>query len=204
MPTALLASAGNSFILLISFQISTSQSGRIVIFQYSDGKLTQVTEKEVKGGVYALVEFNGKVLATINSTVRLFEWTNDRDLRLECSHFNNIIALYLKTKGDFILVGDLMRSITLLQHKQMEGSFEEIARDYEPKWMTAVEIIDDDTFLGAENSFNLFVCQKDRFVCQRLCSQTLIINSKMFAVPLRRTRSASRCPKSLRSTWATW
>ena len=27
--------------------------------------------------------------------------------------------------------------------------------------MTAVEIIDDDTFLGAENSFNLFTCQKD-------------------------------------------
>lgn len=45
---------------------------------------------------------------------------------------------------------------------QMEGSFEEIARDYSPNWMTAVEILDDDTFLGAENSFNLFVCQKDR------------------------------------------
>lgn len=70
--------------------------------------------------------------------------------------------------GDFILVGDLMRSITLLQHKQMEGSFEEIARDYEPKWMTSVEIIDDDTFLGAENNFNLFVCQKDRFVGKNL------------------------------------
>lgn len=53
----------------------------------------------MKGGCYALVEFNGKVLANINSTVRLFEWTQDRDLRLECSHFNNIIALYSKTKG---------------------------------------------------------------------------------------------------------
>jgi DNA damage-binding protein 1 len=27
--------------------------------------------------------------------------------------------------------------------------------------MTAVEILDDDTFLGAENSFNLFTCQKN-------------------------------------------
>jgi len=93
--------------------------------------------------------------------VRLFEWTAEKELRLECSHFNNIIALYLKTKGDFILVGDLMRSMTLLQYKTMEGSFEEMARDYNPNWMTAVEILDDDTFLGAENSFNLFVCQKD-------------------------------------------
>ncbi|KPI95266.1 DNA damage-binding protein 1 [Papilio xuthus] len=93
--------------------------------------------------------------------VRLFEWTSDKELRLECSHFNNIVALYMKVKGDFILVGDLMRSISLLQYKQMEGSFEEIARDYSPNWMTAVEILDDDTFLGAENSNNLFVCQKD-------------------------------------------
>ena len=57
--------------------------------------------------------------------VRLFEWTAEKELRLECSHFNNIIALFLKTKGDFILVGDLMRSMTLLQYKTMEGSFEE-------------------------------------------------------------------------------
>lgn len=45
----------------------------------------------------------------------------------------------------------------------MESSLEEISRDYnEPKWMSAVEIIDCDTFLGAENESNLFVCQKKR------------------------------------------
>lgn len=137
------------------------KKGRILLFHWSEGKLVQVAEKEIKGGCYSLVEFNGKLLAAINSTVRLFEWTSDKELRLECSHFNNIVALYLKAKGDFILVGDLMRSMSLLQYKQMEGSFEEIARDYSPNWMTAVEILDDDTFLGAENSFNLFVCQKD-------------------------------------------
>ncbi|XP_075983007.1 DNA damage-binding protein pic [Anticarsia gemmatalis] len=140
---------------------SEPKQGRILLFHWSEGKLVQVAEKEIKGGCYTLVEFNGKLLASINSTVRLFEWTSEKELRLECSHFNNVVALYLKVKGDFILVGDLMRSMSLLQYKQMEGSFEEIARDYTPNWMTAVEILDDDTFLGAENSFNLFVCQKD-------------------------------------------
>jgi hypothetical protein len=33
------------------------------------GKLTQVAEREVKGAVYSLVEFNGKIVAGINSTV---------------------------------------------------------------------------------------------------------------------------------------
>ncbi|XP_030877814.1 DNA damage-binding protein 1-like, partial [Leptonychotes weddellii] len=137
------------------------KQGRIVVFQYSDGKLQTVAEKEVKGAVYSMVEFNGKLLASINSTVRLYEWTTEKELRTECNHYNNIMALYLKTKGDFILVGDLMRSVLLLAYKPMEGNFEEIARDFNPNWMSAVEILDDDNFLGAENAFNLFVCQKD-------------------------------------------
>ncbi|XP_038557047.1 DNA damage-binding protein 1 [Micropterus salmoides] len=137
------------------------KQGRIVVFHYTDGKLQTVAEKEVKGAVYSMVEFNGKLLASINSTVRLYEWTAEKELRTECNHYNNIMALYLKTKGDFILVGDLMRSVLLLAYKPMEGNFEEIARDFNPNWMSAVEILDDDNFLGAENAFNLFVCQKD-------------------------------------------
>uniref|UniRef100_A0AAY5KAP7 DNA damage-binding protein 1 n=1 Tax=Esox lucius TaxID=8010 RepID=A0AAY5KAP7_ESOLU len=137
------------------------KQGRIIVFHYTDGKLQTVAEKEVKGAVYSMVEFNGKLLASINSTVRLYEWTTEKELRTECNHYNNIMALYLKTKGDFILVGDLMRSVLLLAYKPMEGNFEEIARDFNPNWMSAVEILDDDNFLGAENAFNLFVCQKD-------------------------------------------
>ncbi|XP_066157615.1 DNA damage-binding protein 1 [Euwallacea fornicatus] len=140
---------------------SEPKQGRIVIFHWTDNKLVQVSEKEIKGACYSLASFNGKLLASINSTVRLFEWTTEKELRLECSHFNNIVSLCLKTKGDFILVGDLMRSITLLQYKTMEGSFEEIARDYNPNWMTALEFLDDEIFLGAENCYNIFVCQKD-------------------------------------------
>ena len=64
--------------------------------------------------------------------MRLFEWSGEkesgRELRVECSYFNSILALYLKTKGDFILVGDLMRSVTLLAYKQLEGQFEEVGQ----------------------------------------------------------------------------
>lgn len=58
--------------------------------------------------------------------MRLYEWTTEKELRTECNHYNNIMALYLKTKGDFILVGDLMRSVLLLAYKPMEGNFEEV------------------------------------------------------------------------------
>ncbi len=43
--------------------------------------------------------------------------------------------------GDFIVVGDLMRSISLLLYKPVEMTIEEIARDYNPFWLTGVEVI---------------------------------------------------------------
>ena len=46
-----------------------------------------------------------------------------------------------------------------LQHE--EGAIEERARDYNANWMSAVEILDDDVYLGAENSFNLFAVRKN-------------------------------------------
>lgn len=77
------------------------QCGRIILYHYVDGKLAQVAENEMNGGVYSLVEFDGKVLACINSTVCLFEWTSEKDLRLECKHSSNIVALYVKAKGKY-------------------------------------------------------------------------------------------------------
>lgn len=49
-------------------------------------------------------------------------------------------------------------------YKPAEGQLEEIARDFNPHWMSALEIVDDDVFLGTENNFNMFTCQKDRSV----------------------------------------
>ncbi|KAL0321393.1 UNVERIFIED_CONTAM: DNA damage-binding protein 1 [Sesamum radiatum] len=42
-----------------------------------------------------------------------------------------------------------------------EGAIEERARDYNANWMSAVEILDDDIYLGAENNFNLFTVRKN-------------------------------------------
>lgn len=73
--------------------------GRIIIFNFADGKLNQIAETKIDGSCHSLVEFNGKVLAGINSFVRLYEWTTEKELRMECNIQNNISVLYLKAKG---------------------------------------------------------------------------------------------------------
>ncbi|CAA6668092.1 unnamed protein product [Spirodela intermedia] len=139
--------------------------GRILVFMVEDGKLQLIAEKETKGAVYSLNAFNGKLLAAINQKIQLFKWMlrddGSRELQSECGHHGHILALYVQTRGDFIVVGDLMKSISLLLYKHEEGAIEERARDYNANWMTAVEILDDDVYLGAENNFNLFTVRRN-------------------------------------------
>ncbi len=42
-----------------------------------------------------------------------------------------------------------------------DGALETRACDYRSNWMTAVEALDADTYLGAENSYNLFALRKN-------------------------------------------
>lgn len=144
---------------------SEPTKGRILVFVVEDGKLQLVAEKETKGAVYSLNAFNGKLLAAINQKIQLYKWMlrddGSRELQSECGHHGHILALYVQTRGDFIVVGDLMKSISLLIYKHEEGAIEERARDYNANWMSAVEILDDDIYLGAENSFNIFTVRKN-------------------------------------------
>ncbi len=54
---------------IINPEESEPKAGRIIIFQWKDGKFNQVAEKEIKGCCYSLCHFNKKLLAAINSTV---------------------------------------------------------------------------------------------------------------------------------------
>ncbi|CAM8886889.1 unnamed protein product [Rhodiola kirilowii] len=110
--------------------------GRILVFIVEDGKLQLVSEKETKGAVYSLNAFNGKLLAGINQKIQLYKWTLRDD-------------------------GDLMKSVSLLIYKHEEGAIAERARDYNANWMTAIEILDDEIYLGAENNYNLITVKKN-------------------------------------------
>ncbi|XP_044976248.1 DNA damage-binding protein 1-like isoform X2 [Hordeum vulgare subsp. vulgare] len=141
--------------------------GRILVFLVEEGKLQLITAKETKGAVYSLKAFNGKLLAAINQKIRLYKWVQRDDrshvLQFECAHDGRVLSLYTQTRGDFILVGDMMRSLSLLMYKHEEGEIEEVARDLNTNWMTAVEMLDDDIFIGADKCCNLFTVFKSPY-----------------------------------------
>ncbi|KAL6499676.1 DNA damage-binding protein 1a [Orobanche gracilis] len=139
--------------------------GRILVFTVEDGKLQLIAKKETEGAVYGLNAFNGKLLAAIRQKIQLYKWVlrdnGTHELQPECGYHGYVLARYVQTRGDFVVVGDMMKSISLLIYKREEGAFEERGRDYNANWMSAVEILDDDVYLGAENSFNLFTVHKN-------------------------------------------
>ena len=45
--------------------------------------------------------------------VSVFRWTEDKELREVDTYTNNIMALFLKVKGDFILVSSLLMCSTI-------------------------------------------------------------------------------------------
>ncbi|KAI9141453.1 mono-functional DNA-alkylating methyl methanesulfonate N-term-domain-containing protein [Paraphysoderma sedebokerense] len=145
--------------------------GRILVYQVNEsGMLRLISSIDVPGAVYNVVPFNGKLLASVTNTVRLYDLiapegidasADTLTLKQMCIDHGHILALYLATRGDFVIVGDLMRSISVLLYKPEVNKLEEVAYDSTPNWMTSVESLDQDHFVGTDISFNIFSVRRN-------------------------------------------
>lgn len=143
-----------------------SHEGRLLIFELVERSFELVHERTVTGAVYCLSALGGRMLAGVNNKLQLYSWAPlalgcPNGLALLDEHCGHILVLYVHTRGDFVLVGCLMKSVTLLRHEPESAKLHELARDFNANWMTAVSFLDDDCFLGADNCFNLFVSRKN-------------------------------------------
>ena len=58
------------------------------------------------GSIYQVVSFsNNKLAISVNHAVCVLAWNDEQSTLVEeCNYQNNILSLFVKTKGDFILV----------------------------------------------------------------------------------------------------
>ncbi len=135
--------------------------GRILVFRLNENKLVQICEKEIKGAPYCMQNFNGKLLVSISNSLKLYEF-KDNQLNQLASHSDNVFIIHLKCKNDFILTGDMMKSCAVLTYRADSNSFETVARDNSPVWLSSIEMIDDDNFLLSDCFQNVITLKKDR------------------------------------------
>jgi len=142
--------------------------GRILVFDIKpeEKQLTLISERDTKGAVNTLSEFNeGKLLAGVNGTIQCYKWSEaddgSKELGVEYQAKNRVFTVSLRSVGDFIVSADMMKSITVFNYKQQEGTMEEIARDNNFYWMSDIEVVDQDVTIGAENEYNIFTVRRN-------------------------------------------
>jgi DNA damage-binding protein 1 len=72
----------------------------------------------------------------------------------------SVLAISVHVYGSKIVVGDLMRSVSLFEVSN-NLELREIARDYGALWMTSVLALDDHTTLGAEAEGNIAIFSRN-------------------------------------------
>lgn len=129
--------------------------------------MSLVSERDTNGAVLSLTSLKGRLVAGINSKLQVFKWTDGADnisvpeLKSECGHHGHLLALLLKARGDVLALGDILQSITMINFNEESSKLEEIARDFTCNYMRAIEILDNNTFIGAEDNENLFFVHRD-------------------------------------------
>jgi len=171
------------------------EAGRLLVFSVTSAEnaapiVSLVAQADCNGAVYSICGLSSGVIAAgIDYTVKIFRLENSTlaaakapgassagsySLIFECGYASNILVLYLKSYGDMVLNGDMMRSMTLMQYGPKElkdGASEgpvayelkEVSRDMNTNYMRAVEFVGgeyDDHFLGADDSGNLFTVKR--------------------------------------------
>lgn len=146
---------------------SLAQSGRVIIFAPSEdgGTFVPATEIEVLGTPFAIGALsNGLLAVTVNASLQLLgvstpinsqPWTISEVDKWGGS----FIATTLATRGDQMLVGDALRSVTLL--KCIQGAsgktlLTEVGREHTSQGIMAVQFLDDEHFIAADLNLNLF------------------------------------------------
>ena len=138
----------------------------------------QVVDLPFTGGIYSIAPFyGGNILVTCGSKTVVCQLASSvvtpGDLLLNhvgTPHHGHLISLYVKSlvsndkslqksqeKKQLAIVGDLMRSISLVEYYPKHQVVEEVARDYNANYCTDVAMLTNNIYMGCEGFNNLFV-----------------------------------------------
>lgn len=110
-------------------------------------KIKPVYEKEQKGPITAIDAVNGFLVATVGQKIYIFQFKN-QDLFGVAFIDSQIYIHSLCTMKSFILVGDVMKSVDLLQFQQDYRTLAVISRDPRPLEVYSVEFVVDNANLA--------------------------------------------------------
>ncbi|KAH9812452.1 CPSF A subunit region-domain-containing protein [Melampsora americana] len=149
---------------------SQSNTGRILTIGLSSNqeghsrefKLKRMTK--VKGTVHGLGGLpGGKFVASANAFVHAFGIQEDpsenEGFQVLDTWGGGFVSQTLLTEGNWVIVGDLYKSIVILEFDLKKSSLKVLGRDYSVMSVKSIGMMSDRVFVGADTEFNLFTVE---------------------------------------------
>ncbi|KAG0170726.1 Splicing factor 3B subunit 3 [Apophysomyces sp. BC1034] len=146
------------------YRILVDQTGRLQLFL--------VHKTPVDDVPMALLGFQGRLLAGVGKSLRIYDLGKKKMLR-KCesrSIPSQIVSLH--TQGDRIVAADVQESVHYAVYKRSENRIAVFADDTAPRWTTATTMIDYDTMSGGDKFGNFFVCRLSPQTSQEIDEDT--------------------------------
>ncbi|TFK22207.1 pre-mRNA-splicing factor RSE1 [Coprinopsis marcescibilis] len=116
----------------------------------------------------ALLAFQGKLLAGVGKSLRIYDIGKKKLLRKVENKMFTTGIITLATQGSRIIVGDMQESVQYVVYKSPENRLLTFADDAQPRWVTALTMVDYNTVIAGDRFGNVFVNRLDSKVSDQV------------------------------------
>ena len=155
--------------------------GKIKLYRIvGEKKLEFVCDLSLPGCIYSIAQFNDELFAaTCRDSVALYKLDQENpnvplQLVQVCTRKGYVVALRVKCKGDFLLIGDLLRSVSLLFYNSELKQLEEKARDFNVNTIFSLDYLSSDLFVASDDFCNLITLSRHPEPCDSLQRKRLL------------------------------
>ena len=137
----------------------SSSAAFLYVYRFQeDGKdLELIHTTQVEEPARALLGFQGRLLAGIGNTVRIYDLGMRQLLRKCQAEITPNLVTSLQTQGSRIIVSDVQESVTYCVYKQQDNLLIPFVDDVIPRWTTCTTMVDYETVAGGDKFGNLWL-----------------------------------------------
>ncbi|KAM3505341.1 hypothetical protein MY10362_002990 [Beauveria mimosiformis] len=137
----------------------SSSEAYIYIYRFQEGgrELEFIHKTKIEEPAMALLAFQGKLLAGIGKTLRMYDLGMRQLLRKAQAEVVPQQIVSLNTQGSRIVVGDVQQGVTLVVYKPASNKLIPFADDTIARWTTCTTMVDYESVAGGDKFGNMFI-----------------------------------------------
>ncbi len=137
----------------------SSSEAYIYIYRFQEGgrELEFIHKTKIEEPAMALLPFQGKLLAGIGKTLRMYDLGMRQLLRKAQAEVVPQQIVSLNTQGNRIVVGDVQQGVTLVVYKPASNKLIPFVDDNIARWTTCTTMVDYESVAGGDKFGNMFI-----------------------------------------------